>query len=136
MVKEQPKQAVFVQAVLDYDFTKRPGKLLKKKAQEQQVTFSFKKVHTSYFSEEISEVETLRDGSHTVICLQTKIYVFSANGRVISDIIACCNPRIYAATTKSLSNHVVIASLFSQSVADYKEDSVQIRDYSSTPFCA
>lgn len=71
-----------------------------------------------------------------MFCLQTKLYVFSANGRTIEDIIPCCNPQIYAATTMSLTNNPIIASIFSQSPADYKEDSVQIRNNRPEFHCA
>ena len=98
------------------------------------LAYTFKKSHTLYFSEEISEIETLKDSKYTVFCLQTKIYVYSQNGRQLFDIITCCNPTIYTEICKSLTGKAVIASLFSSgaSVSDYKEDSVQIKDYSSS----
>lgn len=87
VVKEQPKQAVFVDAVPDYysqqdthEITdnklyglksilaksQRPGRTSKPKL---PLSFSFKKAHTLYFSEEISEIETLKDSRYTVFCL-------------------------------------------------------------------
>jgi hypothetical protein len=121
VVKEQPKQAVFIDAIPDYTEQKgpqdntdhklfglksiltksqRPGRTSKSKL---PLSYSFKKAHTLYFSEEISEIETLKDSKYTVFCLQTKIYVFSQNGRQLFDIITCCNPTIYSAICKSLT---------------------------------
>ncbi len=98
------------------------------------LAYKFKKSHTLYFSEEISEIETLKNSKYTVFCLQTKLYIFSQNGRQLFDIITCCNPTVYSAVCKSLTGQAVIASLFSSgaSVSDYKEDSVQIKDYSNS----
>lgn len=98
------------------------------------LNYTFNKSHTLYFSEEISEIETIKDSKYTVFCLQTKIYVYEENGHKLFDIVACCNPTIYSAICKSLSGKAVIASLCSSgsSVSDYKEDSVQIKDYSSS----
>ena len=150
VVKDQPKQAVFIEAVPN--FSEQPDH--KKHAQQfgmtsiinrkkdhgqpiMPIAYTYKKAHVQYFSEEISEIETLKDSRYTVFCLQTKIYVYSHNGRCLFDIITCCNPAIYAAISKSLSFDAVIASLYSSSTSDYKEDSVQVRDYSSSaPFAS
>ena len=71
-----------------------------------------------------------------MFCLQTKICIYSSNGREPYDIIQCCNPSVYSAISKSLSNKAVLACLVSSSSSlpftDYKEDSVLIKDYSSS----
>jgi hypothetical protein len=97
-----------------------------------QPKITFKRVFVRYFSEEISDIEILKGGHYTVFCLQTKLYIYSRNGRDLYDIIPCCNPTIYSAISKSLSDTAVVATLFSSgsNASDYKEDSVQIKDYS------
>lgn len=106
-----------------------------KKNSQINKNYKFKISYQKHFSEEISDIETLKDSKYTVFCLQTKIYLFSLNGRELFDIIPCCNPQVYSAICKTLTHHAVVASLFSSgansSIADYKEDSVQIKDYSS-----
>ena len=68
--------------------------------------------------------------------MQTKICIYSTNGREPYDIIQCCNPSVYSAISKTLSNKAVIACLNTSAsslpFADYKEDSIIIKDYSSS----
>jgi hypothetical protein len=47
----------------------------------------YRKTFTRHFAEEISEIETVKESRYTVFCLQTKICLYSSNGREPFDII-------------------------------------------------
>ena len=62
-----------------------------------------------YFSESVTRIEILPSSRFTVFCLETKIYVYTRNGRDLHDIIDCHKPVISSVIYKPLQQKIVLA---------------------------
>ena len=75
--------------------------------------------------EDISAVEILPSARFMILCLQTKIYVYTRNGMDLHDIINCCRPRIYSAMYNNLEQRACVAYLRSP-----QGEQIEVNDYS------
>lgn len=84
------------------------------------------RTHVKHFKEEVSKVEILPGARYTVICLQTSIYIYKKNSRVLFDIVPCSSPVISSAIYKSFEDKLVLAYLSK----DDPNETVLVHDYS------
>lgn len=83
------------------------------------------RTQVKHFSEEVTQIEILPGARYTVICLKTKIYIYTKNSSALYDIIDCSNPAISSAIYKSYEDKLVLAYLSK----DDPLETLQVHDY-------